>query len=152
VLLLVLCIGIYFIKFNTIAGKLSIGTRTEIWQRAINGIQAYPIIGIGPGTFKDFFPDNPSWQIPQPHNLYLAFLLQTGAIGFIGFILLLFWFFKTGIKNYESRIINIVLMSTMVYILIHGLVDTTYWKNDLSMMFWAIIGLAVASKSAFEII
>lgn len=28
----------------------------------------------------------------------------------------------------------------MIYALVHGLVDTTYWKNDLALMFWLIIG------------
>jgi O-antigen ligase len=81
--------------------------------------------------------------VPQPHNLYLAFLLQTGIIGFIGFILLLFWFFRAGIMNHES---GIILMSVMVYILVHGLVDTTYWKNDLAVIFWLVIGLMVTIK------
>ena len=27
----------------------------------------------------------------------------------------------------------------MIYILVHGLVDTTYWRNDLAFLFWAII-------------
>ena len=27
----------------------------------------------------------------------------------------------------------------MIYILIHGLVDTTYWRNDLAVVFWMII-------------
>ncbi|TSC53324.1 MAG: hypothetical protein LiPW39_336 [Parcubacteria group bacterium LiPW_39] len=33
-------------------------------------------------------------------------------------------------------------MAVMVYILVHGLLDTTYWKNDLALIFWAIIALS----------
>jgi putative inorganic carbon (HCO3(-)) transporter len=141
VLLIFACIGLYFVKFSSIPGRLSINSRLEIWQRAIDAVVAYPIIGIGPGTFKDFFPSYPLWGVPQPHNLYLAFLLQTGAIGFIGFVLLLIWLFGTGIKNLGLGITNIIVMALMVYMLVHGLVDTLYWKNDLSMVFWLIIGL-----------
>ena len=147
ILLAILCVSIYFIKFNSIQGRLSINSRVEIWQRAFNAVVMYPIIGIGPGTFEDFFPQYPIWGVPQPHSLYLAFLLQTGIIGFIGFILLLVWFFKTGIKNQKSGIMNIVLISAMAYILIHGLVDTTYWKNDLSVMFWIFIATMVILKN-----
>jgi hypothetical protein len=32
------------------------------------------------------------------------------------------------------------------YILVHGLVDTTYWKNDLAVMFWIIIGMMAIIK------
>ena len=78
ILLIILCVGIYFIKFSSVQGRLSINSRLEIWQRAIDAVIMYPVIGIGPGTFKDFFPAYPSWGVPQPHNLYLAFLLQAG--------------------------------------------------------------------------
>jgi len=148
VLLAILCVSIYFIKFNSLQGKLSINSRVEIWQRALDAVIMYPVIGIGPGTFEDFFPQYPLWGVPQPHNLYLAFLLQTGVFGFIGFILILIWFFKTGIKNQNLEITNIILMSVMVYVLIHGLVDTTYWKNDLSVMFWIFVGLMVILKES----
>ncbi len=39
--------------------------------------------------------------------------------------------------------ISDILISLMIYILVHGLVDTTYWKNDLALMFWLIIGLGL---------
>ncbi|MDP2934539.1 MAG: O-antigen ligase family protein [bacterium] len=155
ILLIILCIGIYFIKFNSIQGKLSINSRLEIWQRAMDAVVMYPIIGIGPGTFKDFFPSYPFWGVPQPHNLYLAFLLQTGIIGFVGFVLLLVWFFKTGFKqlavhNPELTTYCLLLLSLMIYILIHGLVDTTYWKNDLSLVFWTIIGIMAITKNQLK--
>jgi O-antigen ligase len=133
-----------FLKINSIQGKLSLSSRLEIWQRAWQVFKIYPIVGIGPGTFEDFFVPYPRWGVPQPHNLYLAFLLQAGIIGFIGFVWLVVWFFQNGFKNlfkvYNSKFM-VILMSVMIYVLIHGLVDTTYWKNDLSVMFWLFIGL-----------
>jgi len=138
-----------FLKINSIQGKLSLNSRLEIWQRAWQVFKIYPIVGIGPGTFEDFFIPYPRWGVPQPHNLYLAFLLQAGIIGFIGFIWLLVWFFKTGFKNlfkvYSSEFM-VILMSVMIYVLIHGLVDTTYWKNDLAVFFWIVIGCMVVLK------
>jgi len=146
VFLLLACVSIYFVKFNTRAGMLSINSRVEIWQQSVWGLRAYPLLGIGPGTFKDFFPLHPDWQIPQPHNLYLAFLLQTGIIGFLGFILLLLWFFWHK-ANQPWDNIQLLLISIMVYILVHGLVDTLYWKNDLSIVFWLVIGATLVLKS-----
>jgi len=156
ILLIILCVGIYFIKFSSAQGRLSINSRLEIWQRAIDAVVMYPIIGIGPGTFKDFFPEDPDWSVPQPHNLYLAFVLQTGIIGFIGFILLLIWFFNTGFKLLKIQssslpVASYLLLVMMVYILIHGLVDTTYWKNDLAVMFWMIIGMMAFIKTRSKI-
>jgi len=99
------------------------------------------VIGIGPGTLGKYFPPYPQWGVPQPHNIFLAFLFQTGLIGFLGFIWTLILFFKTGIRKLNTNPVTICLISLMSYTLIHGLADTTYWKNDLAVIFWIIVGL-----------
>ncbi|MCK4524872.1 MAG: O-antigen ligase family protein, partial [Candidatus Andersenbacteria bacterium] len=114
------------------------------------------LFGIGPGTFQEtylsyaekFDEQYLEWAVPQPHNIFLAFYLQTGLIGFIGFVLILIWFFKrmNGAVPHSYNIINVL----MIYILIHGLVDTTYWKNDLSLMFWLLIGMAIVGNLALD--
>lgn len=120
-----------------------------VWQSAILIIKDNPIFGIGPGMFQEYylnyqryFSPYLEWAVPQPHNLFLAFWLQTGIIGMAGFLFLIFWFFGHGFTLILRRIhadIVLALMSIMVYTLIHGLLDTTYWKNDLSVIFWLII-------------
>lgn len=142
VLGLIAILAIGYLKLFSEQGKISFNARLVIWDMAWYIFKVRPIIGIGPGTFEGYFPPYPVWGVPQPHNLYLAFLLQSGLIGFIGFIWLLIWFFKKGFELFKAQnLLSITLMSVMVYILIHGLVDTTYWKNDLSIFFWVIIAL-----------
>jgi len=150
-------------------------SRLIIWQSAGTIIKDHSLIGIGPGMFQKYyldeqakFPPYLEWAVPQPHNLFLAFWLQTGLIGLIGFIWLLICFFRMGLlqifSNYpstqrlsaprsgdnrllpeRSRRLFAVLIAIMIYILIHGLVDTTYWKNDLAIIFWLIIALSYTS-------
>jgi putative inorganic carbon (HCO3(-)) transporter len=142
VLGLILILAISYLKLFSEQGKTSFNARLIIWEKAWHVFSGHPIIGLGPGTFEAYFPSFPIWGVPQPHNLYLAFLLQTGIIGFIGFVWILIWFFKKGFELLKAQnLLSITLMSVMVYILIHGLVDTTYWKNDLSIAFWVIIAL-----------
>ena len=140
-------------KFKNLveSSRSSFYSRMIVWQVAWEIGKDYPFFGIGPGLFQKFyldyqryFPPYLEWAVPQPHNLFLAFLVQTGIIGFAGFIWLLIWFFRSGFRRITTRInadISLVLMSLMVYTLIHGLVDTTYWKNDLSLVFWLTIAL-----------
>ncbi len=120
-------------------------SRLTIWQSAGEIIKDHFLIGIGPGMFQEYyldyqakFPPYLEWAVPQPHNLFLAFWLQTGLIGLIGFIWLLVIFFKGA----SPKKLSVILMAAMIYILVHGLVDTTYWKNDLSVIFWLIIALS----------
>jgi O-antigen ligase len=132
----------------------SLSSRLVIWQSAWQIIKDHPLIGIGPGMFQKYYLDYqpkfkpyPEWAVPQPHNLFLAFWLQTGLLGLVGLIWLLVVFFSKSIQCFkiphpQFQVLASVLAAAMIYVLIHGLVDTPYWKNDLSIIFWLIIGLS----------
>ena len=128
----------------------SLKSRLVIWQSAWEISKDHFLIGIGPGMFQkyylsyqDRFVLYSEWAVPQPHNIFLAFWLQTGLLGLIGFIWLLIVFFRNALRSDlrkgRTSIISVILIASMIYILIHGLVDTTYWKNDLALIFWLII-------------
>jgi len=146
-----------FLSFS----RSSLESRLVIWQSALEIIKDHSLIGIGPGMFQKYYLDYQSkfkpyleWAVPQPHNLFLAFWLQAGLIGLIGFNWLLVVFFRNGLGALKtqyskwpnhpkpSNILNSILLAAMIYILIHGLVDTPYWKNDLSIIFWLITALS----------
>ncbi len=139
-------------KFQSLADLSypSLQSRLAIWRSAWQIAVDHLWLGIGPGLFQQYYLDYQNqmppyleWAVPQPHNLFLAFWLQTGLLGLIGFIWLLALFFKQIFKQIKnSHLIACFLMAAMIYLLIHGLIDTTYWKNDLSIIFWLIIGLA----------
>ena len=166
-LILIILIAFIFItaaKFNQIIdseNRSSFHSRLMIWNVSAEIIKDNPIFGIGPGTFQEVYLsysekfDEPylEWAVTQPHNTFLAFYLQTGLAGFIGFILILIWFFYSGFKRKDNNIqypISNVLTPLIIYILVHGLVDTMYWKNDLSLMFWLIIGVAIINQQLYQ--
>ncbi len=128
--------------------RSSLASRIMIWKSSILMIKEHPIAGIGPGNFQKtylgyqkYFPPYLEWAVPQPHNLFFAVYLQSGIAGVVGFGLLLWDFFK---KNKKDPLIDKIncsalIFSIMLSIIIHGLVDTTYWRNDLSLIFWMLI-------------
>jgi len=137
-------------KYNSIVNsneRSSLASRFAIWKSAGLMIENNPLFGIGPGNFNEkyleyqkYFPPYLEWSAPQPHNVFLAFWLESGLVGLAGFLILLFYFFrdnKIAIKN--NRDLGILFLAIMIYILIHGLVDTTYWRNDLAVVFWVIV-------------
>ncbi len=149
-------------KFDQIANsenRSSFHSRLMIWNAVGKIIKDNPIFGIGPGTFQKTYLsyaekfDEPylEWAVPQPHNIFLSFYLQTGLIGFVGFILILFWFFKYNCRREGALFYPCgIIIVLMIYILIHGFVDTTYWKNDLALMFWLIIGIRLVEGLAID--
>jgi len=134
-------------------------SRLVIWRSALEIIKDHPWLGIGPGMFQryyleyqKYFLPYPEWAAPQPHNIFLAFWLQAGLIGLIGFIWLLVVWFKEVLGNLSGVYHSFLASSAvaMIYVLVHGLTDTTYWKNDLSVVFWLIIALGYIMSHRFD--
>lgn len=129
----------------------SIASREIILKVSAALILKSPIAGIGPGNFQEKYlemqknyPPYLEWAVPQPHNIFLAFWLQAGIVGLIGFLILNYYSITNllrCIKNKKNTALAVTLLAFFIYILIHGLIDTTYWKNDLSFIFWINIFL-----------
>lgn len=136
-------------KFSNIQNnysRSSIASRIMIWKSAGLMIEKYPIFGIGAGNFQDkylelqpHFPPYLEWAVPAPHNIFLAFWLQGGLIGLISFCYIISYVIKELLmllKNKKSVALATPIFSFFIYMILHGLIDTTYWKNDLSILFW----------------
>ena len=152
VFLAILSFGIFLgygkmVQIESSGGRSSFHSRLMIWSASWEMIKESPVIGIGPGTFQERYLSIKSrfkdpyleWAVSQPHNIFLDFYLQTGLVGFAGFLLILSWVFGKDNRSDISKLL-------MIYVLIHGLIDTTYWKNDLAVMFWLILGIACSTK------
>lgn len=134
-------------QITRLGERSSLASRAMIWKSSGLMIKNNPLLGIGPGNFQDkyleyqkYFPPYLEWSAPHPHNIFLAFWLQSGLVGLAGFVwlvVLFFWDNKTAIKC--NRDLGILFLAAMVYVLAHGLVDTTYWRNDLALTFWVLI-------------
>ncbi|MBU1102632.1 O-antigen ligase family protein [Patescibacteria group bacterium] len=131
--------------------RSSLESRLMVWRSAGKILADNWLFGIGPGMFQQYYLEYQKyflvpyleWAVPQPHNLFLAWWLQAGITGLAGFVLLLIKFFRKTLKFLfkTKQPLFLILAAAMVYILAHGLLDTTYWKNDLALVFWAVIAL-----------
>lgn len=132
------------ILFQDLSGQ----NRLILWQMAKNFLLASPlnfIFGAGLNGFAQIQNQlrDPLKMEPllYPHNIFLNFWLEIGVIGLLGFITLVFSFFKKIFTKNLSSALSAGLASAMIYILVHGLIDVPYFKNDLAVLFWLIIGL-----------
>jgi len=91
-----------------------------------------------------------------PHNIFLNFWTELGLAGLLLFIWIIGKFLYLGTKlipnpeysgfGIPNKYLLIGLICSMVVIVIHGLVDVPYFKNDLAMMFWIFIAMMVLIK------
>lgn len=136
--------------------RSSFVSRITIWKSSFLMIRENIFLGIGPGNFQNkylalqkHFPPYLEWAVPQPHNIFLAFWLQAGILGLFGFLLLLFFVFRTLIrimKNKKNIFLAMPLFVFFLYTVLHGFVDTPYWKNDLSFLFWICVFLSLTIR------
>lgn len=142
-----------FKQMLDLVGQSSSHSRLQIWQTAWLMIRAHPLAGIGLGLFEKEYPkfvqqlfSNPfEPKVLHAHNLWLHTWINLGLTGIIGFIFLLIVFFKQTINTFKQLpdVLTGSLISAMVALLIHGLLDTPYWKNDLSVLFWLLIAFSI---------
>lgn len=150
-------------KFSAIthlSSRSSIASRLMIWKASTLLIKNNPLIGIGPGNFQAAylaiqpeFEPYLEWAVPQPHNLLLAFWLQAGLLGLLGFSGLLFFVFnslKDLFRHKKNAALATPLFGFFLYTILHGLIDTPYWKNDLAALFWLCFFLILAIKRLFK--
>jgi len=129
-----------FINFDE---RSSLSSRMMIWRASAKILEDNWIFGIGAENFQEkyleyqkYFPPYLEWAVPHPHNVFLAFWLFAGILGLAGFLGLIFLRLKNSFQNNKKTPLELVSFGVLVYILLHGLVDTTYFKNDLAMIFW----------------
>lgn len=84
-----------------------------------------------------------------PHNIFLNFWSEIGLFGLILFVWIIVKYFFISLKlaiiysreDKKERYLMIGLLCSMVVILVHGLVDVPYFKNDLAVMFFIFLAL-----------
>jgi O-antigen ligase len=84
-----------------------------------------------------------------PHNIFLNFWTELGLLGLAAFVVLIFRAMFVSLKLYFSKssidkkqkYMALGIFSSLLVIVIHGMVDVPYFKNDLSVFFFVIIAL-----------
>lgn len=134
--------------------------RKLIWKESIPMIQDHWIVGAGfsgyPERMRDYHKAEFIEIFQYPHNIILNIWSEMGIMGLVAFEMLIGWFFYILIRSLRIlrnvphgderdfiRALAFGCFFAMMTIVIHGLVDVPYFKNDLAVFFWILMGLAV---------
>jgi O-antigen ligase len=140
-------------EFNLSDPQNTFVSRVNLWQATLRMLQDHPIFGSGLfGFAKGIQPYRGGVyeeNLIYPHNILLNMWTETGLLGVIGFLWLLVQAFRVSWRGWTSgpagwRAIQLGIVLAMVAIIVHGLVDVPYFKNDLALEFWTFLGLAWA--------
>lgn len=136
-------------KYSPFLNRSSLDSRLVIYRVSSKILKENWFWGIGPGNFQreylgqqQFFLPFPQWAVPHPHNMLLYLRLETGLIGFAAFLWLLIATIQE-IPRQKSGVGNTSL-ALLVYLLLHGAIDTPISNNGIAVLFWAVIFLIPA--------
>jgi len=132
---------------NTLVG------RSHLWSASVEMLKHHIPFGAGLSGFataiapywNPYHPD----RFIYPHNFVLTFWSETGLLGLAAFVWIVITGFKVGWRGWRSadagwRPIHLGVVLALVAVVLHGLVDVPYFKNDLALEFWVILALASA--------
>ncbi|MBI3626525.1 O-antigen ligase family protein [Candidatus Uhrbacteria bacterium] len=129
------------------AKLISTDVRLHLWQGTIRLIQHHPLAGSGLAGFPDLYKKYrlaPTDELfLYPHNIILNFWVELGLLGLLSFIWLIYEFFSLT----KTGMLTLPVKAAMLALLVHGLIDVPYFKNDLAILFWLIVAMAIISQN-----
>ncbi len=137
------------VLFQDQAGK----NRLTIWTHTVDYLVENPknfVLGSGIRNFYDAIQK--PWHNPKeleplkyPHSIVLNFWTEIGLFGMLSFVGVLVSLFIAACKI-DDRQTRAAYLAALVALVVHGLVDVPYFKNDLALLFWICAFLIYSSK------
>lgn len=128
-------------KFDT-----SATSRVDIYTMNLAIISSNPLLGVGMNQYQSYFAShqqkilghklNESHVPPHAHNFFMSFWTNLGVFGVLAMLVLVFGIFWRFKFSAESPAVFVLLA-----IMIHGLIDSYYWQQEIAYTFWLVIGL-----------
>jgi len=131
---------------NTVASRL------DLWSATVRLLRQRFLLGSGLSGFQDriapyFTHLHTQASYVDPHNIVLNFWVETGLLGLlamawiIGLGLVVSWHgWRKGAPPWRPYHLGVLL--AVVAVVVHGLVDVPYFKNDLSLEFWTLLAIS----------
>jgi putative inorganic carbon (hco3(-)) transporter len=135
-----------------LAERSSSSVRLQIYQISAALIAQNPWLGIGLGQYEAVYNLQAvsilgkapyEWVMIHPHNIFLAFWLNLGLAGLLMFLIIIVSAFAGYVRavDFKDKYFKLIGLTMLIVVLLHGQIDTHFFKNDLALMFWLIIGL-----------
>jgi len=122
--------------------------RLGLWQETTELVYNNPIIGVGlsgfPIAIQPYHKIDYVEVFQYPHNFILNIWVELGLLGLIGFFFVIkkvVQYIYNSIKNQKDKWLTLAFGAVFLEMLIHGLVDVPYFKNDLAILTWILIAL-----------
>lgn len=130
--------------------------RLNVWAAVIEMIKARPILGIGPGNdaFNLIYPlyQRPRYTALSAYSVFLEISVEAGLVGLTAFLWLLLVTFQQGWQQLQrmrptqdkAAYWLMGAIASQVGMLSHGLVDTVWYRPQLSTLWWLMMAIVAS--------
>jgi O-antigen ligase len=146
------------------SGQVRIGQWSETWKL----IKDHSVLGVGlsgyPTAFIPYHQQTHIEIFQYPHNIFLNIWVELGLLGLIAFGLLCYQILLSlrawsddQTRQSQLRLLRSLTLPRndmclalfpLLTMFLHGLVDVSYFKNDLAVLTWVLIALIYVSQTS----
>ncbi len=134
--------------------------RLRLWGYSWTFLKESPknfVLGTGVRQFfrkvqKPYYDKYVMERLIYPHTILLNFWTEIGLPGMLAIIVLVGYVFYLGNKiRKHSMIVGSGIIAAFTVLVVHGLVDVPYFKNDLAFLFWILIaGVFISYADTYQ--
>jgi len=128
-----------------------------MWQGTWRLITHHPVTGAGLGGFPVLYNEYRDAShvelFPNPDSLYLTLWSEMGIYGIAAFVWIFFLWVRGSIRAIRCGsygdvqwLVGAATLAALIAFLVHGIVDTPYFKNDLAVLFWVLFAIVVQNE------
>ncbi len=128
--------------------------RVQLWRNALDIASHNPVLGVGYGSLWYFYRpylDGGADALPggHAHNVILHALAETGAVGAVTLACLLSLTILRAWRWWqrERSWLALGIMSSLLVMAAHGVVDTVFREYHVQVFFWCIVALLLGKRS-----
>lgn len=135
--------------------------RLEMWQAGRRMVQDHPLLGVGPGSMPLASPHYQSEKrrLDGPwghlHNTFVNVAAERGLLGLLAFLTYIMVLASELWRGYRRAVVKddedskIILLTALLGLagwLVAGFTETVYHDSNVLMMFYFVMGIAVAAS------
>lgn len=116
-------------------------SRIELYKGTLTLLKQHPLRGLGLANFDNAFesvrPTAYTEKLIYPHNILLNFWSETGLLGLAAVLWMIIIAARMALRHRNDLLHPAwPFLLALLPMLVHGLVDVPYFKNDLAMLTW----------------
>ena len=98
-----------------------------------------------------------SISAPHSHNLFLQIVCDTGIIGLIVFVLLIFQYYRMTCgalsreNKKENKVLLIAAISAVTGFMVQSMSDYTFYNYRVMLLFWVCIGFGMVLTKLYRL-